>query len=80
LDDIRRRLSTLTPRERQLIPLICNGEPNKMIANHLHLSMKTVFKHRASLIEKMAAANTADLVRLLSIAQNHGLLAEPYEF
>jgi FixJ family two-component response regulator len=77
LDDIRRRISTLTARERELIPLICNGEPNKVIASNLHLSMKTVFKHRASLIEKMDAANTADLVRILSIAENHHLLDTP---
>jgi FixJ family two-component response regulator len=77
LEDIRRRISALTSRERQLIPLICNGDPNKLIAKTLHLSMKTVFKHRASLIEKMAASNTANLVRILSIAENHHLLDAP---
>lgn len=72
LEELRVRLSGLTSRQRQIIPLICSGASNKRIAQQLHLSMNTVFKHRALLIKTAGAENTADLVRLLSIAeQNH---------
>ena len=61
--DIDRRFEGLTARERELIPLICSGLSNKQIARQLNLSIKTVINHRAHLMHKVNATNTADLVR-----------------
>lgn len=64
--ELDRRFASLTFRERELIPLICSGFSNKQIAIKLHLSVRTVMNHRAHLLEKVRAENTADLVRLAS--------------
>jgi RNA polymerase sigma factor (sigma-70 family) len=58
------RMQHLTKRERELLKLVCNGLSNKQIAATLNISIKTVANHRASLIAKVRAENTADLVRL----------------
>jgi FixJ family two-component response regulator len=60
----RLRLARLTARERELLDLVVNGFSNKQIAAKLGLSIKTVANHRAHLIAKMEAVNTADLVRV----------------
>lgn len=61
---MRERLSRLTHRERELVGLICNGLSNKQIAAQLSISTKTVENHRARLMHKTQAVNTADMVRL----------------
>lgn len=66
----RLRLATLTPRERELVDLIVAGMSNKQIAGKLDIAEKTVANHRANLIEKMNAVNTADLVRLVMLSQS----------
>jgi len=65
----RLRLATLTPRERELVDLIVKGMSNKQIAGELDIAEKTVANHRANLIEKMNAVNTADLVRLVMLSR-----------
>jgi FixJ family two-component response regulator len=64
--EIDRRFESLTFRERELVPLICSGLSSKQIAGKLNLSVRTVMNHRAHLLEKVRAENTADLVRLAS--------------
>lgn len=64
LNQIRRNLSALTPRETELLKLIVSGMPNKNIASELGISIKTVENHRASLMAKTGALNAADLVRM----------------
>jgi DNA-binding NarL/FixJ family response regulator len=49
----------ITPREREVLALIGAGEPNKTIAKTLHLSVKTVEKHRSNLMRKLGLHNTA---------------------
>jgi len=49
----------ITPREREVLALIGAGEPNKVIAKNLHLSVKTVEKHRSNLMRKLGLHNTA---------------------
>jgi DNA-binding NarL/FixJ family response regulator len=49
----------ITPREREVLALIGAGEPNKVIAKKLHLSVKTVEKHRSNLMRKLGLHNTA---------------------
>jgi two-component system response regulator FixJ len=62
--DLRSRLDSLTPREREVMALVVEGRPNKVIATRLGLSTRTVEVHRAKTMEKMGAASLADLVRM----------------
>lgn len=56
----------LTPRERQVLDLIVDGETNKGIARKLDISEKTVEIHRARVMEKMNAKSLASLVKMTS--------------
>jgi FixJ family two-component response regulator len=62
--EVTRRHETLTPRERQVMALVVDGAPNKVIAIDLGLSERTVEIHRAKVMEKMAARSVAHLVKL----------------
>jgi RNA polymerase sigma factor (sigma-70 family) len=55
---------SLTPREREVFPLVTSGLLNKQIAAELGTSEKTVKIHRAQVMRKMKAASLADLVRV----------------
>ena len=57
------RLAQLTPRERQVLEFIVDGEPNKRIAYHLGISEKTIEFHRAKIMKKLEAKSLAELVR-----------------
>ena len=59
----REGLAQLTPRERQVLEFIVDGEPNKRIAYHLELSEKTIEFHRANIMKKLKAKSLAELVR-----------------
>jgi DNA-binding NarL/FixJ family response regulator len=52
---------TLTQREREILKLIAEGYKNKEIADYLCISLKTVEKHRANLINKLDLHNAAAL-------------------
>lgn len=58
------RLATLTDRERDVLRRIIEGKPNKIIAEELEISVKTVEFHRSKLMEKMGADSVATLVQL----------------
>lgn len=64
-------LAHLTPREREILQLIAEGNTNGAIAKHLEISEKTVEKHRASLMAKLPAHDLAGLIRF---AIKHGLI------
>jgi len=67
--EVLHRLESLTPRERQVMDLVVEGEANKVIAIDLDLSERTVEIHRAKVMEKMGARSVAHLVKLhLSLA------------
>jgi DNA-binding NarL/FixJ family response regulator len=53
----------LTPREREVLQLIAEGHPTRVIAELLHISVKTVETHRAHLMEKLDMRSTAELTR-----------------
>ena len=53
----------LTPREREIFKLVAEGYTNNAIANELRISVKTVEKHRSSLMEKLGIRDLAGLVR-----------------
>jgi FixJ family two-component response regulator len=61
---VRGRISTLTDRERAVLQRIIEGKQNKLIADDLAISVKTVEFHRARLMEKMGVASVAELVQL----------------
>jgi DNA-binding NarL/FixJ family response regulator len=52
---------TVTQREREVLKLLAEGYTNKDIADFLHISIKTVEKHRANLIGKLDLHNVAQL-------------------
>ncbi|MDX1540783.1 MAG: response regulator [Geminicoccaceae bacterium] len=61
--ELRSRLDSLTGREREVFLELLRGQSNKEIARALQISPRTVEIHRARVMEKMAAASLADLVR-----------------
>ena len=65
---IKRCLSTLTPRELEVLGLVVRGKMNKEIAADLSLSIKTVKVHRGRVMKKMEAASLAELVRMAGAA------------
>jgi RNA polymerase sigma factor (sigma-70 family) len=64
LATLRKRLETLTPREREVLPLVVSGFLNKQIAAEIGTSETTVKVHRSQLMRKMGANSLAELVRL----------------
>ena len=56
---------TLTPRERDVLLQITQGASNKEAGQHLAISPRTIEVHRARIMEKLKARNTADLVRIV---------------
>jgi FixJ family two-component response regulator len=64
LRSIQERYQSLTPRERDVMPLVVSGILNKQAADRLGLSEITIRVHRAQIMRKMAADSFADLVRM----------------
>jgi FixJ family two-component response regulator len=64
VNGLRERFDSLTPRERQVMPLITRGMQNKQIAWQLGISETTVQIHRGNIRRKMEVPSLADLVRV----------------
>ena len=64
LSEIRARLATLTPREREVLECVVAGKLNKEIAGELGTVEQTVKIHRAHVMQKMRVQSVAELVRL----------------
>ena len=60
---IQERIATLTPRETEVMELVVQGCANKVIAQDLGVSQRTVEIHRARVMEKMGMRSLAALVR-----------------
>lgn len=58
------RRATLTAREREVMDKIVAGLPNKLTADELRISIKTVEQHRAKVMEKMRVSSVAELVKV----------------
>ena len=58
------RVSSLTPREREVMTMLAEGKANKVIANELGISSRTIEAHRARIMEKLEAGSLADIVRI----------------
>lgn len=69
LDSVKRRLSSLTSREKQIMELVLAGKLNKIIADELNISMRTVEVHRANLFDKMEVKTAVELANLLKPAR-----------
>ncbi|MDQ2102318.1 response regulator transcription factor [Azospirillum isscasi] len=62
--EVLERLSSLTPRERDVLQWLVEGKSNKVIAFELSISPRTVEIHRARVMEKMRADSLPSLVRM----------------
>jgi FixJ family two-component response regulator len=67
---LRKRVESLTPREREVLPLLVSGLLNKQIAAEIGTTEGTIKVHRSQLMRKMGAESLADLVRM---AQTMGI-------
>ncbi len=63
--ELRERYEQLTPREREVMPLIASGMLNKQVAGELATTERTIKFHRAHIMQKMKAESLADLVRMV---------------
>ncbi|HEY7977727.1 MAG TPA: response regulator [Rhizomicrobium sp.] len=63
---VAERLADLTAREREVMDLMALGHPNKVIAQQLDISFRTVEVHRTRVLAKMQVKNVAELVRLVA--------------
>jgi FixJ family two-component response regulator len=64
LDRLQRKWQSLTPREREVLPLVVSGLLNKQAAAHLGISEVTFQIHRTNVMRKMEADSLAELVRM----------------
>ena len=65
-DSVNARIGKLTTRERQVMTLVLAGKFNKIIADELQISMRTVEVHRSNLFEKMGVKTAVELAQLLT--------------
>lgn len=63
--EIHGRIAKLTPREKQVMGLVVSGKSNRIIAEELGVSPKTVEVHRANVMQKMQADSLAQLVKMV---------------
>jgi FixJ family two-component response regulator len=73
-EGLRERYEQLTPREREVMPLVAAGLLNKQVAGELTTTERTIKFHRAHIMQKMQAESLADLVRMtekLGVSTRH---------
>ena len=66
-DSVARAVAELTEREREVMHLMIDGKPNKLIADALSISVRTVEVHRARIFDKMGVKSAVALANLLRI-------------
>ena len=66
--ELQDRLADLTDRERDVMRLVVEGLPNKLIADQLDISVRTVEVHRARVFDKMQVKSAVELANLLRSA------------
>jgi len=64
INRLRERFESLTPREREVFPLVVSGLPNKQVASEIGATEATVKVHRSQLMRKMGADSLPELVRM----------------
>lgn len=65
-ESLQRALAELTEREREVMRLVVDGRPNKLIADELDISVRTVEVHRARVFDKMNVKSAVELANLLT--------------
>jgi two-component system, LuxR family, response regulator DctR len=65
-DQLHKALADLTEREREVMRLVVEGRPNKLIADALDISVRTVEVHRARVFDKMDVKSAVELANLLA--------------
>jgi two-component system CheB/CheR fusion protein len=66
-----RRIADLTSRERQVVDMVVDGNPNKQIAYVLGISQRTVETHRATAMKKLGARTFSELIHLTIAGSTH---------
>jgi FixJ family two-component response regulator len=67
-NSVLRQIDSLTPREQDVMQQLITGALNKVIADRLGISVKTVKVHRAHIMEKMGVRSAAELLHLCHLA------------
>jgi two-component system, LuxR family, response regulator DctR len=62
---VAQALAELTEREREVMRLVVEGKPNKLVADALGISVRTVEVHRARVFDKMGVRSAVELANLL---------------
>ena len=70
--DLQARLRDLTERERDVMDLVVTGLPNKLIADQLNISVRTVEVHRSRVFDKMQVKSAVELVNILRSEEEGG--------
>lgn len=63
-DQVHQRMSCLTPREREIVELVANGDSNKIIANKLNIADRTVKVHLSVIFQKLKVSDRLQLALL----------------
>lgn len=77
ISEAHRRLSVLSPRERQILRGVYDGRTNKAISILANISEKTVEKHRSRIMQKLKVSSSAELFQLASLAMLLADLQQP---
>ncbi len=64
---VQQRLESLTEREREVLRLVAEGLPNKLVADQLEISVRTVEVHRSRVFEKMDVKSAVELANVLRV-------------
>lgn len=70
-EEIKKRINSLTARERQVIDRVLEGKANKIIARELEISDRTIEIHRSHAMQKLGATSIAEMVKIMLDFGNH---------
>jgi FixJ family two-component response regulator len=70
IKEFNARQALLTQREREVLALLLEGLPTKLIAQQLSISSRTAEHHRAAILQKMHVRNVSHLIRMAFIERN----------
>ncbi len=65
--EMQQRLDSLTERERDVMRLVVEGLPNKLVADQLNISVRTVEVHRSRVFDKMGVKSAVELANVLRL-------------
>ena len=69
-------IAKLTPRQQEVLDLMCQGMPTKLISEKLHLSAHTVAEYRHVILQRLGAANAVELVNKINRIRAESRLEE----